>query len=160
MPMFLHFVFLCKCSFSLFGALMTLLFGLSSAPASQPRNIIIGQGLSMVIGIAFGHADSLTHWMRQTVSTSLAIAAMVKLGVTHPPGAAVALLFSSGEYGWKNLLFVMIGNIIAILCATAINNASEARQFPSYWGLVMCSTSSTVAHDGGATKRSKPIKSA
>jgi CBS-domain-containing membrane protein len=112
---------------------MTLLYGLSAAPASQPRNVILGQGLSMAIAICIGYADNLTHWFRQSLATSLSIGAMVKFGVTHPPAGAVALLFSTGKYGWGNLLFIMIGNAIAILAATLINNLSDSRQFPSFW---------------------------
>jgi CBS-domain-containing membrane protein len=114
---------------------MTLLYGLSAAPASQPRNVIFGQGLSILIAIAIGHADQWTTWFRQSLATSLSIAAMVKLGVTHPPAGSVALLFATGQYGWGNLLFIMIGNVIAILAATFINNLSDSRQFPSYWGV-------------------------
>jgi CBS-domain-containing membrane protein len=112
---------------------MTLLYGLSAAPASQPRNIVLGQGLSMAIGICIGYADNLENWFRQSLSTSLSIAAMVELGVTHPPAGSVALLFATGQYGWGNLLFIMVGNVIAILAATFINNLSDSRQFPSFW---------------------------
>lgn len=110
----------------------------------------------MVIGLAFGYADGMTPWMRQTISTSLAVAAMVKCGVTHPPGASAALLFSAGKHTWFNFLFIMIGNVIAILCATAINNASEARQFPSYWGFSIFFSPNNVFRD----RFTKPLKNA
>lgn len=116
---------------------MTLLYGLSAAPASQPRNAIVGQAISLTISICVGYADILTVWMRQSLATSLAIAAMVKLGVTHPPAGAAALLYASGSYGWGNMLFMLIGNVIAIGAATLINNWSDTRQYPSYWGLPM-----------------------
>jgi CBS-domain-containing membrane protein len=72
-------------------------------------------------------------WMRQALATSLAVAAMAKMGVTHPPAGAAALLFASGSVGWGNMLFVLVGNVIAIGAATVINNFSDYRQYPTFW---------------------------
>jgi CBS-domain-containing membrane protein len=114
---------------------MTLLYGLTAAPASQPRNAILGQIVSLTIAICVGYADNLSIWMRQSLATALAVASMVKLGITHPPAGAAALICASGEYGWGSMLFVLIGNVIAICAATLINNWSDQRQYPSYWGV-------------------------
>jgi CBS-domain-containing membrane protein len=89
-------------------------------------------------------------WMRQALGTSLAVATMAKLGVTHPPAGAEALLFASGDYGWGNMLFVLVGNIIAIGAATVINNFSEYRQYPIFWGL-QHAIDSIRGHDRGKT---------
>jgi CBS-domain-containing membrane protein len=118
-----------------FGALMTLFYGLTAAPASQPCNIILGQSISMTIGICFAYADGLTDWMKQALAASLAIACMVKLRVTHPPAGATAMVFATGRYGWGNLVFMLVGNVVAIAVAALINNWSDTRQYPSYWGL-------------------------
>jgi len=74
-------------------------------------------------------------WMQQSLATALSVAAMAKLGVTHPPAGAAALLFSTGQYDWGNMLFVLVGNIIAIGAATVINNFSDYRHYPTFWGL-------------------------
>jgi hypothetical protein len=116
-----------------FGALVTLLYGLTSAPASQPRSAIAGQTIAMTISLAVSYADNMSIWMRQALATSLAVAAMAKMGVTHPPAGAAALLFASGSFGWGNMLFVLVGNVIAIGAATLINNFSEYRQYPTFW---------------------------
>jgi CBS-domain-containing membrane protein len=118
-----------------FGALVTLLYGLTSAPASQPRSAIAGQTIAMTISLAISYADNVSIWMRQALATSLAVATMAKLGVIHPPAGAAALLFASGSFGWGNMLFVLVGNVIAIGAATLINNFSEYRQYPIFWGL-------------------------
>jgi CBS-domain-containing membrane protein len=116
-----------------FGALVTLLYGLAAAPASQPRSAIAGQIISITISLAISYADNMSIWMRQALATSLAVAAMAKMGVTHPPAGAAALLFASGSYGWGNMLFVLVGNVIAIGAATFINNFSDYRQYPTFW---------------------------
>jgi CBS-domain-containing membrane protein len=129
-----------------FGALVTLLYGLTSAPASQPRSAIAGQTVAMTISLVISYADNISIWMRQALATSLAVAAMAKLGVMHPPAGAAALVFASGSFGWGNMLFVLVGNVIAIGAATFINNFSEYRQYPIFWGL-HCSTQSISSED-------------
>lgn len=80
-----------------FGALMTLQYGLTAgkclkdvleflesisslhiffvlAPASQPRNAIVGQTLALCIARGIGEASNVELWVRQTIATSLAIA--------------------------------------------------------------------------------------
>jgi CBS-domain-containing membrane protein len=121
-----------------FGALMTLLYGLTAAPASQPRNAILGQSLSLTIAIGVGRLTVLSLWMRQSLAASLAIGAMVKFGVTHPPAGAAAMLFATGAYGWGNLLFVLLGTALSAVVATIVNNSSDARQYPTYWGFPPC----------------------
>lgn len=111
---------------------MTLHYGLTAAPASQPRNALLGQIVSLTIGIALSYATRLEVWLRQSLATSLAIASMVKLGITHPPAGASALIFATGEARWGNMAFLLIGNLIAIASATIINNASNKRQYPIY----------------------------
>ena len=61
-------------------------YGLTAAPASQPRNAIVGQAVSLVIAQVIGtKADFMEVWLKQSVATSLSIAFMAKLGAIHPP---------------------------------------------------------------------------
>jgi CBS-domain-containing membrane protein len=113
---------------------VTLLYGLTAAPASQPRNVILGQTVSLAISLAVSYIDSMEIWMRQSLATALAVTCMVKLGITHPPAGASALIFSSGLLDWTHMLMMIVGNVIAILAATLINNISNKRQYPMYWG--------------------------
>ncbi len=115
---------------------MTLLYGLTAAPASQPRNVIMGQTISLGISVSIAYTHGwLPLYARQGLATAIAVAAMVKLGITHPPAGASALLFSSGDYGWMNVGFMLVGNIMAVIASTIINNMSDKRQYPIYWGL-------------------------
>lgn len=114
---------------------MTLQYGLTAAPASQPRNAIIGQALSLTIAHLIGQISGLELWLKQTLATSLAIGVMVFLGVTHPPAGAAALVFSGGKMSWRQLGLMILGNVIAILSATLINNWNDKRQYPTFWGL-------------------------
>jgi CBS-domain-containing membrane protein len=127
--------FLSRVRTSPFGALMTLQYGLTAAPASQPRNAIIGQTFSLLIAHSIGQAHNLEPWLKAALATSLAISVMVKCGVLHPPAGAAALLFSSGNHTWAQVGMMLMGNVVAIICAVFFNNLSDRRQYPTFWGL-------------------------
>jgi len=113
---------------------MTLQYGLTAAPASQPRNAIMGQLIAISIAIGVSHLN-WELWLRQSLATALAITAMVKFGITHPPAGAAALIFSSGHFNWANLGTMLLGNVIAIVTATVINNLDMRRQYPTFYGI-------------------------
>ena len=66
-------------------------YGLTAAPASQPRNAIVGQAVALVIAQLIGTRTDMDIWLKQSVATSLAIAVMAKLGVIHPPAGTHAV---------------------------------------------------------------------
>lgn len=116
-----------------FGALMTLQYSLTAAPASQPRNAILGQAISVSIAIGMTYTR-LEQNVKKALATSLAIMCMARLGVTHPPAGAAALIFAGGGYSWAHLGIMLSGNILAILSATLINDMNVKRQYPTFWG--------------------------
>mmetsp|Transcript_24607 Transcript_24607/g.68610 ORF Transcript_24607/g.68610 Transcript_24607/m.68610 type:complete len:232 (-) Transcript_24607:184-879(-) len=117
------------------GALMTLQYGLTAAPASQPPNIIVGQLLSLLIGQGISRCDGfIDPWLRQSLATALAIGAMVKFGITHPPAGATALIFSARRFAWGQIGMTLLASVVAIVCSTFFNNLQKKRQYPTYWG--------------------------
>lgn len=119
-----------------FGALMTLQYGLTSAPASQPRNAILGQALAGAVSLSFTYIpeEILPTWIRRAIAPAFAITAMVKFGVPHPPAGAHSVIFASGEYGWRFYLLVVLGSILSVIPATLVNNLSAKRAYPIFWG--------------------------
>jgi hypothetical protein len=121
-----------------FGALLTLQFSLTAAPASQPRNVIYGQVISIGLALLSKHylldLYSWPHWLVVPMTTAGGISLMSKLGVTHPPAAAaIVALFSQPDFSVKTGAFLLGGNMVAIAMAILINNLSEKRQYPVYW---------------------------
>ena len=115
------------------GALAALQFGLTAAPASQPRNVMYGTIIAGSIGLGFTEITVLPHWVRQGLGTSVAVTAMAKLGVVHPPAGALAIIYASGEYHWGHLGLSLLANISAIVVAIVVNNLNLKRQYPQYW---------------------------
>lgn len=122
-----------------FGALVTLQYALAAAPASQPRNSIFGQALAGATAMLFTYIPEsvLPLWIREVVASTVAIGLMVKCGFAHPPAGALAVLVSSGKYSWAMYGFTLLGTTLSILPAILVNNLSDKRQYPTYWGFVL-----------------------
>jgi len=92
-----------------FGALMTLQYGLTAAPASQPRNVVLGQAVAGFIAMCFTYipGNILNTWMRLAVAPAFSITAMVKLGIPHPPAGAHSVIYATGEFGWMFYFLVV-----------------------------------------------------
>ena len=122
------------------GALVTMHYGLPSAPASQPRNSIFGMLVAASIAkiIAYIPIYILPVWIRIAVAPAVAIVASLALGIPHPPGGAVAVIFSdTGSMPWSSLGLLLFGYAEAIFFATIFINLGSNRTFPTYWGMQM-----------------------
>ena len=110
------------------------LCGLSSAPASQPRNAVLGRSKGAgAIGVAFTNiSESIAStWIRRrAVGPAVAITTMVKWGIPHPPAGVHSVISSSRECGWEFYFFV---SIVSVVTVTLINNVSEKRRYPTFW---------------------------
>lgn len=118
-----------------FGALSTLQYGLTDAAPAQPRAVIYGSALSGFVAMSATYIPETIFPIsfRIAFATGASIALMARLGVVHPPGGAIALVFAIGNYHWGHLLLTLLGCVIAVLISTIINNLNEARQYPLYW---------------------------
>lgn len=117
-----------------FGALMTLQYSLVMAPASQPRNTLFGQTVAICVSLLYSYIPkhAFPIWVRSSLATATTIGLISKLGIIHPPAGATSLLVASNDYDWTILPLMLLGNIVAILIATIVNNLSENRQYPTY----------------------------
>jgi len=117
-----------------FGALTTLIFGLTAAPAAQPRNAVLGQAVSITIAILMREMP-LEREVRIALSVALAVGTMCKLGLTHPPAGASAVVFASNsKWGFTHMGVLLVGNVLTVLAAAFVNNWSDQRQYPTFWG--------------------------
>ncbi|KAK2052467.1 HPP family protein [Colletotrichum caudatum] len=124
-----------------FGAAAVLEFYSIESPLAQPRNSVLGQVLSAVIGVAVNkllqlspHFESI-RWLGGALSCALATTVMALTKTVHPPAGATALLAVVDDgvvhLGWLLVPIVTLGSVIMLVIALVINNVQ--RCFPQYW---------------------------
>ncbi|KAK1774777.1 HPP-domain-containing protein [Copromyces sp. CBS 386.78] len=124
-----------------FGAAAVLEFYAIESPLSQPRNAILGQLLSCIVGISTAklfalspHFESI-RWLGAALACASATAVMALTGTVHPPAGATALMAVLDDkvqgLGWFLIAPVMLGCAIMLCCALVVNNLR--RRFPFYW---------------------------
>lgn len=99
------------------GGSAVFLFGLTRAPAAQPRALFGGHLGAAVIGIACGQllGSSLTAY---AAAVALSLAFMLLTRTIHPPAGANPVLMVYAHAGWSALLTpVLLG--VACLAAVA-----------------------------------------
>ncbi|KAK3944374.1 HPP family protein [Diplogelasinospora grovesii] len=150
-----------------FGAAAVLDFYAIESPLAQPRNAILGQLISSIVGVAINKLFALSpmyrdiRWIGAALSCASATAAMALTGTVHPPAGATALMAvaddGAAHLGWFLIPVVMLGCALMLCMALLVNNVQ--RCFPFYWwspketGQVWCRTQRT---DGTTTEEEKP----
>ncbi|WPJ63949.1 hypothetical protein SMAC4_09220 [Sordaria macrospora] len=124
-----------------FGAAAVLDFYAIESPLSQPRNAILGQLLSCIVGISIAKLFALSpnfesiRWLGASLACASATAVMALTGTVHPPAGATALMAVLDDkvqgLGWFLMAPVMLGCVIMLVCALLVNNIR--RRFPFYW---------------------------
>ena len=115
------------------GASACLIYGVPTAPFSQPRNAILGHVLSALIGVMVYQLFG-TYWYTAAISVGLAVAIMVRTMTVHPPAGATALIAVITQQDWLfPILPVGVGICILVIVGILVNNMSPNRQYPSYW---------------------------
>lgn len=126
-----------------FGAAAVLEFYAIEAPLAQPRNAVLGQLLSSVIGVAVARLFSLLpvarfeelRWLAASIACAASTAVMALTGTVHPPAGATALIAVTDDnayhIGWRLVPAVLLGSVLMQAIALLVNNIQ--RRYPSYW---------------------------
>jgi len=97
------------------GASAVLVFAVPASPLAQPRPVLGGNGIALLIGLAIGHLVPAAP-LAAALAVGLAIAAMIALGCLHPPGGACAIVGALGV-GHDGALVATLAINLAALCA-------------------------------------------
>lgn len=117
------------------GASAVLLFAAPASPLAQPWSILVGNGVSALMGVL---SASLVADPAQAAALAvmLAIAAMLLTRSLHPPGGAVALTAVIGGEGIRQLgvgyvlLPVLLNSLLLLLLALCYNRLL-GRRYPN-----------------------------
>jgi len=123
------------------GAAAVLEFYAIESPLAQPRNAVLGQTLSAVIGVSVCKLFALNpqfqslRWVAASVSCASATAFMALTGTVHPPAGATALIAVVDDdvvqLGWYLIPVMLLGCTLMQCTALLVNNVQ--RRFPAYW---------------------------
>lgn len=142
-----------------FGATAVLLYAVPQSDLGQPRNALMGNIGSAIIGItvrllvpmphAWGDPTPLpsdpvyarflaTQWLACALAVSLAILFMSLARCLHPPGGATALIPNMiapaiQSLGWQYVGFVAVTTSVMVLVALIFNNIPRKAVWPKYW---------------------------
>jgi len=128
-----------------FGAVATMLFAAPTSQLVQPRNLIGGHVIGVVVAISVDYLTSddyfpiLPKWFAISLVPALSIAIMAVTGLIHPPAGACSVIYISGDAHVKNMhwLFLVIpvlaDTLLLIIMAIIINNMSRKRKYPLFW---------------------------
>lgn len=123
------------------GAAAVLEFYSIEAPLAQPRNAILGQLISTLVGVAIAKLFQLSdrfddvQWVGGALACASATALMALTKTVHPPAGATALLAVVDadlvRLGWFLIPVMMLGCALMLGVALLVNNIE--RRFPMYW---------------------------
>jgi CBS-domain-containing membrane protein len=111
-----------------------LLFGYPGSPLAQPRNLVLGNGLGALVGMAL-----LACIGQGPVSLALAVAITILLGqqlrCLHPPAGGLAFLVVYLGVPWGFLVFpVLSGSVLLVLLAWGFSRwVPGAALYPRHW---------------------------
>jgi len=124
-----------------FGASAILEYHAVDVPLSQPRNMILGQLFSSIIGVGITKLFRLNsnfedlRWIAGALSVGCASTFMSLTDTVHPPGGASALIAATQaeitDLGWFLVPLILLANVLMLASACLLNNIQ--RQFPVYW---------------------------
>lgn len=116
-----------------FGATCVLVFGYPESPFSQPRSVIGGHVLATAIGLVVLHGLGDGPWCL-ALATGLAIAAMMLLGVVHPPAGSNPVIVFLLHAGWSFIYApTAIGAVLVVLWALLWHRLTFKGTYPAFW---------------------------
>ena len=124
-----------------YGASAILCFNAHGLPLAQPRNVIMGQFLSSLVGICIQKLFLLSeggrdnYWAGGALSVALLLVVMSICNCVHPPGGASALLPCADEQiramSWWYLPAQLVSSVLMLAVACIFGNI--VRSYPVFW---------------------------
>ena len=122
-----------------FGASVILIFAMTTAAPSQPRSMLGGATIGMLVGKLvgmLGHTGGpfvVDIGVRMSLAAALTAVLQAVTCTIYPPGGALAIIFSSQLLGWSNFLPQIVGTVLAITMGVIFNNLHPRRTYPTFW---------------------------
>ena len=116
-----------------FGATCVLVFGYPESPFAQPRAVLGGHVLASAIGLLVLHGIGDGPWCL-ALATGLAIAAMMAVGVVHPPAGSNPVIVFLIHAPWSFLMTpTTLGALVVIGVALLWHRLTLRGRYPVFW---------------------------
>ncbi|WP_308368505.1 MULTISPECIES: HPP family protein [unclassified Microbulbifer] len=112
-----------------FGATMVILFCLPESPLAQPRNIVLGHGLTALVGLVAAEWFGVHAWSLG-LAVGIAVTLMQLTGTTHPPAGANPIVVMLGGQGWDFLLTPVLAGAVLIVLFGSIYHRLARQPYP------------------------------
>jgi CBS-domain-containing membrane protein len=116
------------------GATSVLLFAVSDGVMSQPRNVLLGHLIAVVLGVALAHLLG-SGWTAATVAVAPAVFLMLLAHAIHAPAGSTAVIAAIEPHDWLYNIGVPVLASVALvfLVALVFNNLVPGRRYPLRW---------------------------
>lgn len=114
------------------AASMALIVATPHAPLAQPRAVVLGHSLAVVIGIVLG-LISHSYWMG-ALAVGLSLTAMLVTRCAHPPATATAVLaVLATEAHLSMLVCTVLAALILVGVGLLRARLTTGHEYPAYW---------------------------
>lgn len=115
------------------GASSLLVFAAPESVMAQPRNVLLGNLIAVILGIGLGHLLG-PGWGAAALATALAVLLMQAVRALHAPAGATAVFVALAPHDWRYIgLPVMAGAATVVALALVFNNLVPGRRYPQRW---------------------------
>jgi hypothetical protein len=129
------------------GASCVLLFGYPRSPLAQPRNVVLGNALGGLVGIALAGL-----WGQGPLVLALSVALTILLGqqlrCLHPPAGGMAFLVTFLGVSWHFLLFPVVTIQGSGRAAARVHACSPMAERAKKQCCLCCGTQGSGSSDG------------
>ncbi|MGW4162385.1 HPP family protein [Streptomyces sp. NPDC004788] len=102
-------------------------------PPAQPRNVVLGQLGSAVLGLAAAALAGHNLWVA-AVAAGLSVGLMLLLRAIHAPAAATAaVVVLQHPAPVPFLVLLAIGSVLLVLVGLVASKAGAIAKYPTYW---------------------------
>ncbi|MBB5801423.1 CBS-domain-containing membrane protein [Saccharothrix ecbatanensis] len=115
------------------AATAMLLVAMHATPPAQPRNVVLGHLVSVVIGLLMVTAFDHHLWVA-AVAAGLAVGGMLTLRAAHAPAAATAAVVVLQPVAPLTAVLVfLIGSVLLVAVGWVVGKLIPALRYPTYW---------------------------
>lgn len=113
------------------AASVALIAGAPALPLAQPRNVVGGQVISALVGVAVG-ALSHSLWAG-ALAGGIALGAMMVTRTSHSPAAATAVIGAMTPHGHVSFVICVALAATVLVGFGLLRGLTGTGQYPTYW---------------------------